>query len=139
MTRTILVEVPKSTRHPRTRIRAKHPQGELVTEVDVHALSSVEIELPEGVSETDVELSGEFCHASCERYEGMDVVSIKPTQAYDTPQPLTTPAISAQEEVKQPDAPPAPLADDPPARKGRRAKADEKPADDQLADDAVKS
>ena len=121
---TIRVEVPRS-HHPLTVLRMKHSQGESVTEVDVDAMSEVEIELPEGVTPEEVEIVGEFSDARGQRDEGMDLVVVKA-------------ASKAEPQAKRP---------------GRKAKADEKsvdppvidtpaadkPVDDKPADDGAKS
>lgn len=113
---SIQVEVPRS-HHPLTNLRMKHSQGESVTEVDVTAMRFVEIELPEGVTEDEVEIVGEFCDARGQRDEGMDLVVVKAANKAD-------------------DKPPTPPADKPAASRGRKAlpKADDKPADQPAAD-----
>src|SRR5579872_2408340 len=102
---TIRVEVPRS-HLPLTSLRAKHSQGESLTTVDVDAMSEVEIELPEGVTPEEVEIVGEFCNARGQRDEGMDLVVVKT-------------ASKAEPQAKRP---------------GRKAKADDKPADAPVTD-----
>ena len=114
---TIRVEVPRSTRHPVTNLRVKHSQGESVTEVDVTAMSVIEIELPEGVTPEEVEIAGEYCDARGQRDEGMDPVPVKSAGKAETPKDPPTPDAPKDPPpaaVTDP-APAAPVADDKPA------------------------
>jgi hypothetical protein len=115
----ITVPVPRSLNCPLTKIRMKHPSGESETVVDSTALENVEIELPDGVTEEQVQLVGEYCDVRGQRDEGMGDVQIKfgksedvPPAPQDPPAPKDPPP--AAEVVMPPpaaDAAPAPAAD----------------------------
>ena len=107
---TMKVEVPRSLQHPVTNLRVKHSQGESTTEVDVTCLARVEIDLPDGVTEEEVEIVGEYCDARGQRDEGVDVVQVKAaSKAAEPPKAPEVPpeAPKVEAEVVTPAEPPA--------------------------------
>ena len=61
----MLVILPKSELHPQTRLTVSHPEGETVSIYD-DSFKEVEVALPEGVNEDDVEVVAHYCNINGE-------------------------------------------------------------------------